>query len=176
MDMLSPDTSFGAETIEVSSSVIDNLSSDTPSEAAKESLGLQTRNDDLPSDSTIGTAGLSSDSVTETAGPQSGFLTETVSSTSSVSNGKTEINDDIWNKLELINDDRNERENIHEIEVKSGELIVLESERRKEKEFLGSVYKKIESCLASLNGDKNMCRNELRKIKKMIQEYVESLN
>lgn len=69
---------------------------------------------------------------------------------------------------QLINDDLN-------MEIKSGELIILESERKKEKEFLKEVYLKIERSLALLNGNKNVCKKELQQVKKMIYEYVQSI-
>ena len=63
---------------------------------------------------------------------------------------------------------------MNEIEVKSAELIVLESERRKEKDFLERVRESIELCYEN-SGRKNKCKNELRKVKRMIEEYISSI-
>lgn len=61
------------------------------------------------------------------------------------------------------------------MEIKSGELIILESERKKERDFLEKVYIRVERSLAMLNGNKNMCKKELQQIKKMIYDYVQSI-
>lgn len=80
-------------------------------------------------------------------------------------------------ELELADERTDESgyaEKVNNIEIKSGELIVLESERKKEKEFLSKVKKNIELCL-SCTGSKNKCKNELKKIRKMIDDYVVSI-
>ena len=64
--------------------------------------------------------------------------------------------------------------NLDGIEIKSGELIVLESERRKEKEFLEKVKKGIDLSYV-YSGNRNKCRGELIKIKRMIEDYISSI-
>ena len=64
--------------------------------------------------------------------------------------------------------------NLDEIEIKSGELIVLESERKKEKEFLEKVKKSIDLSYI-YSGNRNKCRGELIKVKKMIEDYIASI-
>ncbi len=41
--------------------------------------------------------------------------------------------------------------------------------------FLEALHRKTDICLALLNGDKNKCRNELRRMKKEIKEYEEQI-
>ena len=66
------------------------------------------------------------------------------------------------------------RNNLSEIEIKSAELIVLESERKKEKEFLEKVKKEIDLCFVYA-GNRSKCRNELIKAKRLIESYISSI-
>lgn len=66
------------------------------------------------------------------------------------------------------------RGDLKNIEIKSAELIVLESERKKEKEFLEKVKKGLDLCFV-YSGNRSKCRNELIKIKKMIENYIASI-
>ena len=78
----------------------------------------------------------------------------------------------ILEQIETEKDD--DKKNLNEIEIKSGELIVLESERKKEKEFLEKVRESIDLCYG-FAGSKNKCKNELRKVKRMIDDYIFSI-
>lgn len=63
-----------------------------------------------------------------------------------------------------------------EMEIKSEEVIILESERKKEREFLEQVYLKVERSLALLNGNRNVCKKELQQVKRMIYDYVQKIS
>ena len=80
-------------------------------------------------------------------------------------------NNDIFEKIRTEN--RTGR-NLDGIEIKSGELIVLESERKKEKEFLEKIKKNLDLCFI-YSGNRSKCRNELIKVKKMIESYISSI-
>lgn len=43
------------------------------------------------------------------------------------------------------------------------------------RKFLSDLYTKTEICLATLNGDQNKCRNELKNMKYMIKNYVREI-
>lgn len=82
-------------------------------------------------------------------------------------------------KYEIERPDKNNtfrtaRDNLSEIEIKSAELIVLESERKKEREFLEKVKKSIDLCFIYA-GNRAKCRNELIKVKRLIENYVSSI-
>lgn len=78
---------------------------------------------------------------------------------------------------ELEEDDKTENhQNKMNMEIRSGEVIILESERKKEKDFLEQLYIKLERCLALLNGNRNLCKKEMQQAKKMIEDYVESIS
>lgn len=80
-------------------------------------------------------------------------------------------NNDVFEKIQAEN--RMSR-NLDGIEIKSGELIVLESERKKEKEFLEKIKKNLDLCFI-YSGNRSKCRNELIKVKKMIESYISSI-
>lgn len=79
---------------------------------------------------------------------------------------------------ELEEDDTNEINNEKKInmEIQSGEVIILERERRKEREFLEQLFLKLEHSLALLNGNKNLCKKEMQQAKKMISDYVKTIS
>ncbi len=87
---------------------------------------------------------------------------------------RQEIDDSIFEQVRAGIERELGKVSLDGIEIKSAELIVLESERKKEKEFLEKVKKSVEFCF-EYSGSKNKCKNELRKLKRMIEEYIFSL-
>ena len=88
-------------------------------------------------------------------------------------------NEDVSESIEAEEDEAGNnvqkiRDEIEKIEVKSAEVIVLESERKKERDFLEKVKAGIELCYENF-GRKNKCKNELRKVKRMIEDYISSI-
>ena len=82
--------------------------------------------------------------------------------------GYTELADD--------NEINSKHDNKIGMEIQSGEVIILESERKKEREFLTQLFLKIERSLALLNGNRNLCKKEMQQAKKMIEDYVNSIS
>lgn len=66
---------------------------------------------------------------------------------------------------------QNEKDNDSEVNIS-----IKETEDVTEiKEFLQKIYKSTEICLALINGDKNRCRNELKKMKNEIKRFSEGI-